>query len=284
MLDAEGYTLLGDYVNATTKIDALCPKGHKIKVYWIGWNIGHRCPLCNKYCNRYTYEEVKKCFESEGYTLLSKTYKTYKHKLECICPEGHHSFITFDSWKQGHRCWKCGGTCKKDYNDIKKEFEKYGYTLLSKTYKDAHSKLKFRCPNGHLGNISWMNFKQGTRCKQCYLDSKFKDWTEQQIKDFKEYKKAVRSTTNKNYKWYKHIINPNKKVRNVGKYHVDHIYSVIDGFLNNIDVEIISNPFNLQMLSAFDNISKNGRSDINIDELYYLYTYFVNTLQKRSEA
>ena len=57
-------------------------------------------------------------------------------------------------------------------------------------------------------------------------------------------------------------------------YHLDHIYSVADGFSNGILPQIIANPTNLQLLSAFDNQSKQRRSDMTKEELFQKYEEF----------
>jgi hypothetical protein len=54
-------------------------------------------------------------------------------------------------------------------------------------------------------------------------------------------------------------------------HHIDHIYSVSDGFKNNIPAEIIGNIVNLRMIHHRDNVIKNGKSDISLEELMKLF-------------
>jgi hypothetical protein len=42
-----------------------------------------------------------------------------------------------------------------------------GYELLSE-YVNARTKLKMKCPNGHLFSVNPYNWKRGTRCKECF--------------------------------------------------------------------------------------------------------------------
>ena len=70
---------------------------------------------------------------------------------------------------------------------------------------------------------------------------------------------------------YKKLINPNKLKRSKHKYHLDHIYSVMDGFRNSVQPEVISNPNNLQILWCIDNINKNDNSNQIKKELYLGY-------------
>jgi len=50
--------------------------------------------------------------------------------------------------------------------------------------------------------------------------------------------------------------------------HKDHMYSMNDGFANNIPPAVISHPANCAILLAVDNIKKGPKSSITIDELY----------------
>ena len=59
--------------------------------------------------------------------------------------------------------------------------------------------------------------------------------------------------------------------RERNKYHLDHVYSIMDGFRNNVSVEIIAHPNNLQMLTEHDNIMKRDISDMLLEELYNTY-------------
>lgn len=58
---------------------------------------------------------------------------------------------------------------------------------------------------------------------------------------------------------------------NPDAYHVDHIVSVSEGFREGIPPEIISSPPNLRCIPASDNMQKNHRSDMTIEQLYEAY-------------
>jgi len=76
----------------------------------------------------------------------------------------------------------------------------------------------------------------------------------------------------------KFLINPNNLKRGRNKYHLDHIYSIIDGFSNNVSPEIISSPINLRMLTENENIVKNGTSHMTLEQLYNLYEQFMREI------
>ena len=56
---------------------------------------------------------------------------------------------------------------KRSFEEIQRYFAQFGYSLLSTQYCDPHSLLKYKCPEGHIGQIRWTCFQQGSRCAQC---------------------------------------------------------------------------------------------------------------------
>jgi hypothetical protein len=114
-----------------------------------------------------TYDFVKKSFEKEGYTLLSKEYINSRTKLSYICPKGHKHFITWDNWRGHHRCPSCVGLAKPTICKVKTYFEAEGYVLLDKVYVNAHTKLNYVCVEGHKHSITWNNWRRGKRCPYC---------------------------------------------------------------------------------------------------------------------
>jgi len=333
--EKEGYTLLTKkYKDAFQKLDYICPKGHKHSIKWNKWQQGHRCPYCSNRIKK-TIEEIREAFEAEGYTLLTKEYKNNKQKLEYICPNRHKHSITWANWQQGQRCPYCYGNIKKTFDEIREAFEKEGYTLLTKKYRNNKQKLKYICSNGHINYTRWDNFQHGCRCKKCeienlidrlrldydfmkesfesegyilltkeyknnkqkldyicpnghrhsvkwnawqqgqrcpycHYESMTKYYTKEDLEKFNIYKKAVYNLTNRIYSKHKSYINSNNYRRGKYSYHLDHIYSVIDGFENNISIDIMSNPHNLRIIPAKENRSKNGNSYISKMMLYHL--------------
>jgi len=115
-----------------------------------------------------TIEFIKKEFEKEGYELLSEEYIGAHSKLDYICSNGHKNSIRWSAWQQNQRCSYCYGNVGfSTIKNIKKEFEKEGYKLLDKIYKNNNQKLNYICPYGHKWCISWNNWQQGKRCPHC---------------------------------------------------------------------------------------------------------------------
>lgn len=85
-----------------------------------------------------------------------------------------------------------------------------------------------------------------------------------------EYYNAVRLITNKN--WYEHFhdINPDKLQRS-RDFHLDHVYSISEGFKNNIPPEIIGHWTNLRLIPKIENSSKGGKCHKTKEQLYEDY-------------
>ncbi len=161
-----------EYKGNKSKLDYICPKGHKHSISWNNWTKGARCPYCVGLAKS-TIKQVREDFEKEGYTLLDTVYKNSHTKLHYICPVGHKHSITYDSWKhRGNRCFYCGiETMRisrlKDFSIIQKSFEWAGYILLTKNYRGSKVRLDYICPVGHKNSMSWNNWDKGHRCPTC---------------------------------------------------------------------------------------------------------------------
>lgn len=81
---------------------------------------------------------------------------------------------------------------KIDINLVKSEFDKVGYKLLSKEYKNNTQKLNYICPN-HISkgvqSISFANFSRGRRCPYC--SRRKKRTHEEYIEDLKKVNKTI---------------------------------------------------------------------------------------------
>lgn len=177
VFEKENYILLTDkYINNKMLLYYICPEGHHGSVRWDNWLYCHnRCWQCSGVM-KLSIDEIRKDFEAYGYKLLSKKYLNANKKLDYICPEGHKHSMTYAKFKTGRRCPTCANLFKRgnqvrlDYEYIKSSFEKEGYKLLSKEYRNARSNLDYICPNNHKSKITWDSWNSGHRCKECSYD------------------------------------------------------------------------------------------------------------------
>ncbi len=285
LFEEEGYILLTkEYKNAHQKLDYICSEGHKHAIRWSDWRQGHRCPYCVG-VGKPNIKFIESEFKIKGYKLLSDCYVNAKIPLKYKCLNGHIGYVRWDNWRQGQRCPHCAGNAKLIIGFIRSEFVKEEYKLLTIEYKNSKQKLEYVCKNDHRGRITWGRWQQGQRCKKCAalrFSERFsgenspywKDYSKEDLKKIHNYRNCVFRLTSGNYRKYKNIINPLNLNRIRGEYHLDHIYPIMEGFRNNIPVNIIANPNNLQMLSEHDNILKRDKVDISLKELHDRYNHW----------
>ena len=112
-------------------------------------------------------EFIRAEFAKEDYILLTKIYENNKQKLDYICPNNNKHNINWSNWQQNKRCPCCAGLAKPTMEFVREQFEKEGYTLLTKKYRNSYQKLDYICPEGHKHSISWNKWQQKCRCPYC---------------------------------------------------------------------------------------------------------------------
>ncbi len=262
----EGYKLLSrDYKNAKAPLPIRCPNGHVTEMRWNDFQQGHRCKYC---ANNVKYEKsnVFKYFNEYGYIVVSNEYENTNKKLKVICQNKHEWEVSFKRFKNGVRCPYCNGNAKNTTENVRKILENEGYELLSE-YINAITKLKMKCPKGHLIFMRYNNFQQGQRCSYCNGGVKF---TNEYVKEYiqKEgyvlltpYKNALSYITLKcpnghewktKWNWFKsgqrcycnNKINKSKAEEEI----INYIKNFYNGTIINGDRTLIKNPYTNKML------------------------------------
>jgi len=178
-----GYTLVPEtYVSILKdKLHTKCPSGHSYHVRWYNFYYSkNRCPICSGRA-RPEWAKIEESFKKLGYILTSgpDAYINNSSKLSFVCDSGHENSISWDSIRSGHGCSLCKGhVALPNVEDIRKAFEKEGYTLLTQEVSSSKSYLNFLCPNGHRHRIDWNKFQQGRRCGKCAVNHR---WSETRI-------------------------------------------------------------------------------------------------------
>ncbi|UPI12838.1 hypothetical protein [Bacillus phage SBSphiJ5] len=130
---------------------------------------------------RFTYGDVKEFVESQGYTLISRTYTDSVTPITVRCDRGHDPYeVRFKNFKYGKRCRMCGiedrNAAKRHSVDIvRKVVEGEGYTLhnVIEGGKGKHKRLIVQCDRDHSPyKVSYQNFKAGRRCPECKAEKK----------------------------------------------------------------------------------------------------------------
>jgi len=170
----QGCELLEDtYINCKTKMKYKCNCGDISYINFDNFYRGKRCKKCGAVkigdAIRLSYECVYNYFKEQGCELLEDNYINcnISMKYKCIC--GNISYITYGSFKQGHRCMECSGTEKLTYEYVFNYFKENNCLLLESTYVDYSTPMKYQCECGNISKISFGSFRRGSRCRKCKI-------------------------------------------------------------------------------------------------------------------
>lgn len=154
-----------------------------------------------------------------------------------------------------------------NYEYVSNYLNKYNFKLNSIDGDNKFAKLNITCDNNHIFEIKYTNFgKNNCLCRYCYYDSIRISFEE--IERFETYSKTVRSLTRFSFNKNKKFIDPyGLKELDSKNYHIDHIYSISDGYINDVDPKIIASYHNLRVVKKLDNLQKGRKSDMELSEL-----------------
>jgi hypothetical protein len=161
-----------------------------------------------------------------------------------------------------------------NFENVKNYVKKYEYSLVDVDGDNKFAILTLRCSKNHEFKIKWANLPKNKQCKYCYYESI--RIPIERIDEFNEYSKKVRYLTRSTFLRHKKSVKGYElKELDSKNYHIDHIFSISDGFLNKIDPEIISSYHNLRVISKNDNLEKGKDSHILLSELLELYNQII---------
>lgn len=159
-----------------------------------------------------------------------------------------------------------------NYENVNKYLNQYNFKLNSIEGDNKFSKLNITCNENHTFNIQWASFRVSKKCRYCYYDSIRIPFEE--IERFETYSKTVRSLTRFTFNKNKNLIDPNGlKDLDSKNHHIDHIYSISDGFINNIEPKIIASVNNLRVIKKDENLKKGKKSELTLEKLLKLYNF-----------
>ena len=112
---------------------------------------------------------AKEYAKSKGGLCLSNNYLNNKTKLLWKCDKGHEWHSTYDSVRRGSWCSYCDGKFSKEegLNKSKEMAIKNGGLCLSAKYKNARTKLLWKCAKNHEWESTYDNVRSGGWCKLC---------------------------------------------------------------------------------------------------------------------
>jgi hypothetical protein len=214
-----------------------------------GWVILYTCDKCQE--NKLNRTTSHVLFKSELNTIDYQICRSCRSKISEN--EIKKSYIKYDKIETSFR------NC--NYKLLTTEEDYYSSNYRSQT------KLEAICNNGHKVITNWNNWNCGKRCRKCYEKNKL-DCAIKYKNGWGRYHFLVWHYSEKSYKTFKEIINPNNYKR--GKeYHLDHKYSIYEGFSNNVPPKIIGGYRNLEVIDSFSNLSKGKKCTINLNEIMF---------------
>ena len=162
-----GECLSRKYVNTDTKLRWRCAEGHDWKAVPSSVKLGTWCPTCNGNV-RLTLKEMHALANGRGGKCLSTTYVNALTKLRWRCAEGHEWEAVPSSVKQGHWCRECAGNRPNTIEQMQALAKEHHGKCLSSKYVNAHTKLRWRCVEGHEWEAKPMNMKARVNwCTKC---------------------------------------------------------------------------------------------------------------------
>jgi len=121
-----------------------------------------------------TIEQMQALAKARGGACLSKTYVNCGTKLRWRCAEGHEWEAVPSSIKyNNHWCPECSrklkGARRLTIEQMQALAQEKNGVCLSKTYVNAHTKLRWRCAEGHEWEATPNNVKnKGSWCPECF--------------------------------------------------------------------------------------------------------------------
>ncbi len=213
--------------NVTEK--PLCECGHPLE--FRSTHLGYRL-FCSMQCRgkskKTTEKRVATCQEKYGVNVSSQaTSVKDKSKQTCQKKYGANSMFESDYFAD-----KSKQTCQEKYD--------VDYPTQSK---------------GHKKSVNKSHIKLGLRIADKDLD------------DYSLYKRLVDRVTNNNDLESLEFFEKRGNCTVQGSYNVDHMYSIHEGFKNNVLPCHVGHIQNLEMLPTKENISKGGKCSHSLDEL-----------------
>ncbi len=261
------------YSSSKVKIKFKCSNGHT-------WNTlprlaltGKGCPECNIHTGK---SHSLYCDEIEelhnGNVAVISEYKNAMSKVRLECNVCRHVWTIKPVNSKG-ACPKCVGKGKKKWSH--KEYlsqlkSVHGNKIKpTEIYVGASVHIEHTCKEGHKWYAKPVHVLQGYGCLECSKKQKFSTKDEY----YYWHRQTVTKLTEIVYAKYIDFINPKRRQRSRYDYHLDHRYSIHDGYYNpkklasSATLQEVCHPCNLRIISSSKNSKKNKVSSLSLTEL-----------------
>lgn len=227
---------------------------------------------------KYTQEQVIERFrEIHGvkYDYSKVVYAKMLEKVCIVCPEHGEFWMRPNDHLFNHGCPSCGGerSNRKRISKEKQTILENGKTAFENRYEKIHNKRrrKDNYRSAALKRIETMK-RNGT------YEQYRKNWYNAMIKigkfhdpeileGYEEFRRRVRLETQKTLDRWGSAIGYDSEMFQRERKVIDHKYSIKEGFLNQVPVNVLSHICNLQVMSFVDNAKKGAGCSVLMEEL-----------------
>lgn len=162
-----GRCLSTSYKNNFTKLRWRCRAGHLWRSLPKAVKQGHWCDKCFDDWRRGNIERIQQIASKRGGKCLSPYYPNVKTPLRLRCGAGHEWRATGNALLRGSWCRICAGKAKHTLEKAQAAGRARGGECLSKTYKNALAKLRWKCSEDHEWSASLNGVLSGRWCPYC---------------------------------------------------------------------------------------------------------------------
>jgi hypothetical protein len=156
-----------NYMNAKSKMQFICDKGHKFMQTFDRMRQGSWCRECAGNMPL-TLKDMQMVARQKGGKCLSKEYFNIDEKLIWECENGHVWEARASNVKNNNTwCLKCSGSEKLTIEKMNEIAKPRGGRCISKRYVNNHTHLKWECVHGHVWPAKPTNVITGGWCPTC---------------------------------------------------------------------------------------------------------------------
>lgn len=215
--------------------------------------MGRRLNSRNKNQSKISYpRECKHC----GYISNNPSMYHYHMKTHEIIPVGKlcdHGCGNQALFKNTNNIYSCSKISQRCPSYIKTHSER-----VKKQWSAASDQRRNQTRQSLIERLHTPEARQQQKAA---IRKKWKHLSEESLKEYRHYARLIRKRAQQ---WARN------NGYDIGRmtYHVDHKYSIWEGFNAGIPEHIMNNPVNLEILPARTNSSKGARCSLTLEELY----------------
>lgn len=171
-------TIIGEYKGSREKVKCRCNCGHEWEPIACSLTSGRGCPKCGLIKIATKRRKSHEAFVEEvgnvnPNVIVIGKYTNMHAKVECECQFGHRWFPFAMDVARGEGCPQCGLISRvskrtKSHEQFVEEVRNINPDItVVGTYKNSHTKIEFRCKEGHKWITTPDSVLSGCNCLTC---------------------------------------------------------------------------------------------------------------------